>query len=211
MIRTVRIGLAICLAASLCGCGGNLSPNTYSTAAVQQANKVDRGVVVGARRVDVSAPGVVGATTGAAAGGVAGSQAPGGGVGSALGAVGGALLGGLIGTGVEHATTDTFAYEYIVRKTSGDLVSVTQKDAAPLAIGTKVLVIAGNQARIVPDYTVTVEPGSAQPPPKPVAEAPTVTAPPPPPVTASPLPPVSLPYPVPDELKFPASPGRPAS
>jgi outer membrane lipoprotein SlyB len=35
-------------------------------------------------------------------------------------------------------------------------VSVTQKDATPLPIGQKVLVIAGKQARIVPDYTVEI-------------------------------------------------------
>ena len=55
-----------------------------------------------------------------------------------------------------------------MRKANGDLLSVTQKDAVPLAIGQKVLVIAGNQARVVPDYTV---PGEQ--PPKPTAAAPT--------------------------------------
>ncbi len=37
---------------------------------------------------------------------------------------------------------------------NGDLVSVTQKDKTPLVLGQKVLVIAGTQARVVPDYTV---------------------------------------------------------
>jgi outer membrane lipoprotein SlyB len=211
MIRAVAGGLAVVLAAGLGGCGDNYSPNTYSTVAVQQVNKVDRGVVVGVRRVDVSAPGVVGAAAGAAAGGAVGSQATGGGVGSALGAVGGALLGGLVGTEVEHAADDTFAYEYIVRKTSGDLLSVTQKDTTPLAIGTKVLVIEGKQARIVTDYTVDAKPAAPAPAPKPLAEAPTSTAPAPPPVVATPLPPLALPYPVPDDLRFPNTAGQPAS
>src|SRR6185437_3063314 len=79
------------------------------------------------------------------------------GIGSALGALGGTVLGGIVGSTVEHTTADTQGYEYIVRKTNGDLLSVTQKDATPLAIGAHVLIIAGNQARIVPDYTVTVE------------------------------------------------------
>jgi outer membrane lipoprotein SlyB len=64
------------------------------------------------------------------------------------------LVGGLAGTTVEHVTGDTTAFEYIVRKPNGDLVSVTQKDKTPLALGQKVLVISGNQARVVPDYTV---------------------------------------------------------
>jgi outer membrane lipoprotein SlyB len=194
-----RAALAAWLLAALSGCGPSLSPNTYSASATQQANKVDRGTVVGVRRVDVVTSGAVGAATGGAAGGVAGSTAPGG-VGSAFGAIGGALIGGLVGTGVERATTEMFAYEYIVRKSSGDLVSVTQKDAKPLAVGTKVLVISGSQARIVQDYTVSpdeAKSASAQPAanadaaPAPAAQ-PTATQvePPPAPVTATPLAPL---------------------
>lgn len=147
--------LSFLLAALLGACASDYSPNTYNTAAVQQASKVERGVIVGLRDVVVSAKGTTGAVTGAAAGGVAGSQAPGG-VGSALGAIGGSLIGGIVGSSVEQATADAPAYEYIVQKTSGELVSVTQKDENRLAIGQKVLVIAGPQARIVPDYTVPI-------------------------------------------------------
>lgn len=192
MVRRLCVGLVFGLLAPLAACGPRYSPNTYSAVAVQQANPVQRGVVIGARKVDVSAPGVVGAAAGGAAGGIAGAQTPGGGVGSAFGALGGALIGGLVGTGVEHAVADTTAYEYIVRETKGTLVSVTQKDKTPLEIGTKVLVIAGKQARVVPDYTEAAAPASPPEalPPEPPAE----TAPPPPPVSATPLAPLpSLP------------------
>jgi outer membrane lipoprotein SlyB len=182
-----KLAVTILLVAFVAGCGPDYSPNTYSTTAVQQANKVDKGIIVGERQIDVSSAGVVGGVTGAAAGGIVGSNAPGGGIGSAFGAIGGGLVGGLIGSGMEHATSDTTAYEYIVRKPNGDLLSVTQKDAVPLAVGEHVLVIAGNQARIVPDYTVSAEPApplaAAAPTP-----APTTTEPPPAPVTAMPLP-----------------------
>ena len=83
-------------------------------------------------------------------------------MGAALGAVGGSLIGGLAGVAVEHVATDTKAYEYIVRKTNGDMLSVTQKDAKPLAVGQRVLVIGGNQARIVADYTVPAEPATKE-------------------------------------------------
>nr|WP_283949713.1 hypothetical protein [Limobrevibacterium gyesilva] len=169
--------------ASVAGCGPDYSPNTYSGAAVQQANKVDRGVVVGVRTVDVSAAGAVGAVTGGAAGGIVGSQTPGGGVASAFGALGGTVLGGLVGTTVEHTVADTKAFEYVVRKPNGDLLSVTQKDATPLSLGQKVLVIAGAQARIVPDYTVTVEPEAPAASASDKAETKDVPA----PVTAAPL------------------------
>jgi outer membrane lipoprotein SlyB len=150
--------LGIVLAA-VTGCDRNYSPNTYSANAVQQANKVDAGVIVGVRRVDISAPGTTGALAGAAVGGIAGTAATDGssGVTTALTALGGGLVGGLLGTEVEHKVADTFGYEYIVRRNNGDMVSVTQKDDAPLSIGLHVLVIAGPQARIVPDYTVPLE------------------------------------------------------
>lgn len=142
----------------LSACGPNYSPNTYATTAVQQAAKVEQGVVVGVRRVAIAAQGATGAVAGAAAGGAVGSQLPaGGGVAATLGAIGGSLVGGILGSGVERATGETVAFEYIVRKAAGELVSVTQHDAVVLALGTKVLVIAGSQARIVADYTVPVD------------------------------------------------------
>ena len=172
----------IAVLALVAGCGPSYSPDTYSSNAVQQANKVEQGVVVGARKVGVDASGTVGAVTGAAAGGIAGSQAPGG-VGSALGALGGTLVGGLIGSSVERAQGDMFAFEYVVRKPNGELISVTQKDPAPLPLGQKVLVIAGAQARIVPDYTVPPAPGA------PPAQAPAPASSPPAPPA---LPPAAL-------------------
>jgi outer membrane lipoprotein SlyB len=75
---------------------------------------------------------------------------------------------------VEKTAGATHAFEYVVRKSNGELVSVTQKDPTALAISQKVLVIAGNQARIVPDYTVDAAPSHAEtaPPPPPSPPAP---------------------------------------
>lgn len=187
----VRIVLCAAVLAGLAGCASNYSPNTYSSTAVQQANPVDQGVVVGAREVGVSADTTVGAVTGAAAGGVAGSQV-GGGVTSAFGAIGGGLLGGLAGSAAQHVEGDAQAYEYIVRKKNGDLISVTQQDTQELRIGEHVLVIAGKQARIVADYTVPVDEPKTQivvavPPVVPVPSAPTTDVPP------VPAPPVVVP------------------
>ena len=152
------------LLAPLLGCGSSYSPNTYNATAVQQAAKVERGIVVGVRTVGVSASGTTGAVTGGAAGGIAGSQVGGGGVTGAIGALSGTVIGSLVGTSIEHSAADAPALEYVVRKPNGDMVSVTQQDTTPLAIGQKVLVIAGPQARIVADYTVDIEP---PPPPVP--------------------------------------------
>ncbi|HET6308417.1 MAG TPA: hypothetical protein VFG12_14605 [Rhodopila sp.] len=149
--------------ASLSACGPNYTPDTYASAAAQKENKVDQGIIVGVRPVGVSADTTAGTVTGAAAGGLAGAQVGTGAV-TAFSALGGSVVGGIAGATVEHLAGDTRAYEYIVHKSvGGDLISVTQNDKTPLTIGQKVLVIAGNQARIVPDYTVALPSPSAKP------------------------------------------------
>ncbi len=178
----------------LAACGPSYSPNTYASTAVQQAAKVDQGVVVGVRSVGVTPQGSTGAVAGGAAGAALGAAAPSGNpVSSTLGAIGGSLLGGIVGAGAEKAVGETTAFEYIVRKPGGELVSVTQKDEVALAVGTRVLVIAGSQARIVPDYTV---------PPEPPAEAKPAPAP-------APLP-GTTPEPEPEQVPEP-EPARPPS
>ena len=170
--------------AVLSGCGPSYSPNTYDAAAVQQANAVQRGVVIGVRAVKVSADAAVGTVTGAAAGGIAGSTVGDSGPVKALSALGGSLVGGLVGSGVQHAQGDTNAFEYIVRESNNNLVSVTQRDKASLRIGERVLVIAGRQARIVADYTLSppnsapsdLAPGATPRPSTAPSEAGTVTA-----------------------------------
>ncbi|SHJ68041.1 outer membrane lipoprotein SlyB [Roseomonas rosea] len=142
----------------LAGCTGDYSPDTYSTRAVQQANPVQQGVIIGAREVAISSDGNAGAAAGAAAGGIIGAATPGSNMTSALAGVGGGLIGGLFGSATERVVNDNRGTEYIVRKTNGELVNVTQRDVPPLPIGERVLVIAGAQARIVRDYTV---PGAA--------------------------------------------------
>ena len=217
MSRPLRSGLAIGMAAVSCvllgGCTPDYSPNTYASNAAQQANKVDQGVVVGVRAVQISADTTLATATGGAAGGIAGSGV-GEGTGSALGAVAGTVAGGVVGNVVGHAAGDTDGFEYIVKKGNGDLLSVTQKDLRPLGVGAHVLIIEGPQARIVPDYTVpvTVEalhPEEAKPgataKSEPVATPmgtmpPTGTQPPAPAtpttvVTATPLPPPAQPAP----------------
>ncbi|MFC7475709.1 hypothetical protein ACFQS7_15155 [Dankookia sp. GCM10030260] len=191
--------LAFALALALSACTERYSPDTYATRAVQQANKVEQGVVVGVRKVQISAEGSTGAAAGAAAGGVLGAQTPGGGIGQALGGVGGALVGGLIGKATESVAVDTPAFEYVVRTEKEDLLSVTQKDTVPLAVGQKVLVITGTQARVVPDYTVATGP---RPAPK---TAPPAEKPEPGPAPAAPEDPAAAVL----QLMVPAPPGPP--
>ncbi len=143
----------IVVAGGLAGCASDYSPNTYSSAAVQQANKVEPAVVVGYRQIAISANGTVGAVTGGAAGGILGAQVGTGGFNSALGTVGGSAIGTILGTTLEHIAGDTTGWEYIVRKPNGELLSLSQREPTPIPIGQKVLVITGGQARIIPDHS----------------------------------------------------------
>lgn len=154
MSRSIEIGVVAVLLGLLMGCSSDYSPNTYHSTAVQQANKVENGVIVGFREVKISASGTVGAVSGGAAGGILGAQTGTSGMDAALGGVAGTAVGGLLGTAIEHASGDTTGWEYIVRKPNGEMISVTQSEKQPLPLGQKVLVIAGNQARIVPDYSI---------------------------------------------------------
>lgn len=178
--------MLLALALLPAACGDRFSPDVYATRAVQQADKVEQGIIVGVRQVRVSAEGSTGAATGAAAGGVIGAQAPGAGIVSALGGVGGALVGGLLGKGAEHTVVDTAAFEYIVRTSRNDLMRVTQQDREPLRRGQQVLLIMGSQARVVPDYTLPAEAPGAAPPGSAPGQAPLTEGPPAAPVAEAP-------------------------
>ncbi|GGF25798.1 hypothetical protein GCM10011611_34840 [Aliidongia dinghuensis] len=142
-------GLAL-VALMLNACQNGYSPDHYSSASMQQASKVDRATVQSVRSVDVDGTAGAGALVGGAAGGIGGSSFGSGG-GSAAATLGGVLVGAAIGALVEKSATDTQAFEYIVQKQNGDLMSVTQKDAQPLAVGQKVMLIYGVKARLIPD------------------------------------------------------------
>lgn len=202
--RAAGVGL---LALALAACSPSYSPDTYASRAVQQANKVEAGVVAGRRPVEISADGTTGAVTGAAAGGVAGTRAGGGDITSAFAGIGGGLIGGLIGTGVEKAVGSSPGYEYIVRKPNGEMVSVVQRDETPLAIGQRVLVIAGQQARIVADYTVPNEtPPAPAPKPHEIVDPARVQA-----TPLNPPPAVGPPPPAEAPAAAPAAPGASAT
>lgn len=195
----IRLPLILLAAGLLTACGSTFSANEYSARAVQQANPVQQGTIVGSRRVAIAAGGETGAAAGGAAGGaIGGAAAAGNSVSTALGAVGGALLGSLVGTAAERASANTDAVEYIIRKNSdGELISVTQRDEVPIPLGTAVLVITGNQARVVPDYIATQAGPPARSPlrrpaaPRPDAAPATAAAPTPSPPVAEALPPAA--------------------
>ncbi|WP_207539064.1 outer membrane lipoprotein [Sabulicella rubraurantiaca] len=184
------------LALTLIGCGTRYNPDEYASRAVQQANPVQQGVVIGARRIAITTDGHAGAAVGGASGGALGAASGGHPMASTLGAVSGALVGGMLGAVSERAATASDGTEYIIRRTDRpELVSVTQRDRDPLPVGARVLVIAGAQARVVPDYTSEIPglppldgaPPTPPPPAQPVASRPLA-------ISAIPMPPANVPH-----------------
>lgn len=154
----MKPALLLLMAASLVmsGCAKKYSPDEYSPGGMQQANKADRAVVVNVRTVDVNDPSLgLGTAAGAAAGGLAGSQI-GKGSGNGLAVLGGVLIGGAIGAAADNAAHSTTAFEYVMEKTNGDLITLAQKQDQPFGIGQRVLILYGVQARIIADTGVEV-------------------------------------------------------
>ena len=139
--------LATGLAVLLGACQNGTSPAAYTPATLQQVNKVDRAVVQRVRLVDVRGTTGAGTLVGAAAGGLGGSHIGSGGS-SAVGAVAGMLVGGIIAATAERALTASQAYEYIVVKANGDLLTITEQDPQPFAVGQHVIVLYGVRARL---------------------------------------------------------------
>lgn len=121
---------------------------------MQQANRADMAVVRNVRQVDVDDPSLgLGTAAGAAAGGLAGSQI-GRGSGNGLAVLGGVLIGGAIGAAADNAGKSTTAFEYVLEKSSGDLMTLAQKQDIPFEVGQHVLILYGIQARIIADTAV---------------------------------------------------------
>jgi len=147
----LRLAVATACLLIVSGCANSYSPNTYSSSTMQQTNKVDRAVVKMVRPIHVKDSGYeFGVITGGTAGGVAGAQI-GEGKGSALGAVGGALAGATAGALIQQKAGETDAFEYILEKSNGDLLTIAQKQDQPFTVGAHVLILYGAQARVIPD------------------------------------------------------------
>jgi outer membrane lipoprotein SlyB len=141
----------VALSAALSGCATSTAGDTYSRGEVGQVNQVQMGTVVGVRQVKIEGTkSGVGTTAGVIAGGAAGSQIGGGTTENIIGGVAGAVVGGLIGAAAEEGLTRDTGYEYVVRLDDGRTVTIVQAGDVAIAPGTRVQVIFGERARVVP-------------------------------------------------------------
>lgn len=137
---------------TLAGCGTSLSPNYYTSESAGQANRVVAGTIVSSRIVNVSnGTNAIGTVAGGAAGAIAAGSLIGQGNGSLLAGIGGALVGGYLGNRAENALSKQQGIEYIIKTTSGGMVSVVQDQSVVFARGQHVLVEYGDRARVIAD------------------------------------------------------------
>ena len=142
--------LVIALSCFLAACGADLSSGTYSGGQVNTANKVVYGTIINKRTVTINNSSGVGGVAGAVAGGAVGSGIGGSFRANLLGGVGGVLAGALIGNAIDKSINTQQGYEYIIRVSKGNPIAVTQSHENNLPVGMRVMVIYGDQVRVVP-------------------------------------------------------------
>ncbi len=157
MTAAKRIALALAATLAVTGCAREIGGASVDSSTLGAAVQTERGVVEGARFVQVqegerAQDNLLGGAIGGVAGGVAGSTV-GAGAGRTLATVGGALAGAAVGAAVQQQTSRQTAVEYVVRLSGDRRVTIVQTDATPIPVGSAVFVQlggGGQRARISP-------------------------------------------------------------
>ena len=95
----------------------------------------------------------IGAASGAIIGGAAGSEIGNGDAEQIAGGVAGAVIGGVAGDAIERRMRRQQGMRYTVELDNGEIVTIVQADASPIAnVGDNVRIQYGNKARVLPAY-----------------------------------------------------------
>jgi outer membrane lipoprotein SlyB len=157
MITAIASGLI------LSGCERNISSNVYSAASVGEASFSYQGVIVSARQVMVKeSEYLAGNKQGIAIGGITGAvagSAIGGGSGNAAATILGGVAGATAGAFVQDKLTQQNAFEYVVKLTNGQIMTVVQGLDSVMAVGQRVMVLVSHdgRSRVIPDNTGIVD------------------------------------------------------
>lgn len=146
----MRTATAIFSAFLLAGCAQSISPNQYGVNQVGSVNRAVQGTIISVRAVTVDRSTGVGGAAGAGVGAAAGASIGDGGADSVVGAIAGAVVGGIAGAAIEKSAVMKDAHEYVVQTSNGALLTLVQ-GGAPFSEGSKVIVLYGSPARIIPD------------------------------------------------------------
>ena len=146
-----KILCALCMTTALLGvvaCGIGDTNTTYDRSEIGRQGRTSTGRIVSMMQVDIAGSSEGGTLVGAGVGGVAGAiggSAFGGGLGRDLmtlaGGTLGALAGGAIGGAAQQAATKDTAYEFMVQKTTGEVIPVVQTNELGLKPGDNVVLV----------------------------------------------------------------------
>lgn len=149
----------------LAGCYDDFDSDQYSTDSIGEAQTVRYGVIVQAQPVTVASQGdsTIGMLGGAALGAVLGSTIGGGSTSNAVGGIAGGLAGGAAGNAIGKSVGKQTGTQYIVKVDDGSTLSVVQGVTPALAVGQRVMILTGSDARdrILADNSPQSQPASA--------------------------------------------------
>ena len=153
MFKKILASLAVLVFVASCGIGN--TNTTYSRGQIGRQGSTSVGRIVAMTQIDVAGTDSgVGTAAGAASGGIiggaltapshhhrwhrpsAGRRAVG-----ALGVIGGAVAGGIAGNLAEKAITSDTAFEFLIEKPNGSVISVVQTIELGLREGDKVILV----------------------------------------------------------------------
>lgn len=155
-MKKLQYLLLLAMSLLMSGCATNISSDTYSVESVRVANRSETGVIQSFRPVKIEGSSNAGALIGGAVGAVTGSFLGGNNRIHALGAIAGATIGAFLGSAAEKGITNQDGIEYVIELDNGDTITLIQPEKPDFAIGQKVRVLLGKQARIIP-YTEELE------------------------------------------------------
>lgn len=134
-----KIGLTLLICGALAACGIGDTNTTYDRHEIGEQARVELGRILQISPIKTSGTNTIGTLTGAGAGAAAGSMIGGNTAVNIIGGVGGALIGGMIGSAAEKNLTSDTAYEFLIQKQNGSLISVVQSNELGLRAGENVL------------------------------------------------------------------------
>ena len=134
-----KIFLIVLTACLLTACGIGNTNTTYQRYQVGAQGIVEKGRILEMTPVQIAGQNGVGTLAGAGMGAAAGSMIGGNTAVNIIGGVAGALVGGMVGSATEKAITADTAYEFIIEKSNGQLISVVQTNELNLRPGDNVL------------------------------------------------------------------------
>ena len=140
---------AILGVAMLAGCQADINSNQYATSSVGVASAASECSVLSVRPVSIKSDNQLGTVIGGLAGGVAGYSIGSGSTAHNLGAIGGAVLGGVAGKATQGALSSQSGYEYIVKLSDGQVMTLTQGNDTLLTPGQRCMILFGNPSRLI--------------------------------------------------------------